>query len=550
MPRRRVDSSSSPPTASTLTDGKPLRVVHCPVNTAGVPWANVEALRRRGVDAQLVVFNRYTLHPEADWSLERRGGLVRKQLTQWSALARLLPRADVFHFYFGLTLVPQSLQFPILRALRKKSVMHYLGSDIRGKSPDELASGKKAGAQVVGSYDAIRWVPEAEMIPPGIDLTTIEPVAAVRPRAPRDPARALVAPAQGNGARHRGVRGARRRPRPRRGPSPRRGVRALPRGGHRRRPAQCRLVRALRDRVHGARQARRHVPPRRGRRAHRAGARHARADRERDEGQPSAQLEPLVASAPSAGGSAPSRAPTSSRCTTSSASPTACSLSTLASDVRSARQLKRLGKHSAIYGLGGLVSRILAVLLLPLYTRYLSPSDYGKVETLIALTTVIGIVLRMGISSAFFRFYFDSPEPAAPAPRPAHLVLVHDGDGDAGPRPRRSRSRPRSRRCCSARRRPRARRRPLRRSLGRHELRAAHRRSSASRSGRSPSSPRASRTSSSRSARRCSSSSCSTRARSASSSATSPERSLVYAILVGYRREQLGLQFDRPLYAR
>src|SRR5205823_8550058 len=43
-------------------------------------------------------------------------------------------------------------------------------------------------------------------------------------------------------------------------------------------------------------------------------------------------------------------------------------------------QLKRLGKHSVIYGLGGLVSRILAVLLLPLYTRYLSPSDYGKVE--------------------------------------------------------------------------------------------------------------------------------------------------------------------------
>ena len=76
-------------------------------------------------------------------------------------------------------------------------------------------------------------------------------------------------------------------------------------------------------------------------------------------------------------------------------------------------QLKRLGKHSAIYGLGGLVSRILAVLLLPLYTRYLSPSDYGKVETLIALTTVIGIVLRMGIHSAFFRFYFDSSDPEA-----------------------------------------------------------------------------------------------------------------------------------------
>jgi len=75
-------------------------------------------------------------------------------------------------------------------------------------------------------------------------------------------------------------------------------------------------------------------------------------------------------------------------------------------------QLKRLAKHSAIYGLGGLVSRILAVLLLPLYTRYLSPGDYGTVETLIALTTVLGILLRLGITSAFFRFYFDSPDPA------------------------------------------------------------------------------------------------------------------------------------------
>ena len=74
-------------------------------------------------------------------------------------------------------------------------------------------------------------------------------------------------------------------------------------------------------------------------------------------------------------------------------------------------QLKRLGKHSAIYGLGGLVSRILAVFLLPLYTRYLSPSDYGIVETLIALTTVLGILLQMGIGSAFFRFYFDSADP-------------------------------------------------------------------------------------------------------------------------------------------
>jgi glycosyltransferase involved in cell wall biosynthesis len=152
-----------------------VRVTHCPVNTAGIPWTNVQALRRRGVDAQLVVFNRYALHPEADVDLRRSGGLARRQATQARAFAQLAPHTDVFHFYFGLTLLPKSVQFATLRALRKKSVMHFLGSDIRGKPPEELAWARRAGARVVGSYDAIRWVPDAVVIPPGIDVRAIEP---------------------------------------------------------------------------------------------------------------------------------------------------------------------------------------------------------------------------------------------------------------------------------------------------------------------------------------------------------------------------------------
>ena len=167
--------------------GRPLRVVHCPVNTAGIPWTNVEALRHRGVDARLVVFERYRLHPEADESLDLAGRpLARRQLAQWRALARLLPRADVFHFYFGLTLVPKSVQFALLHAARRKAVMHYLGSDIRGKPRAELAWAAKADAEIVGSYDAIRWVPDAEVIPPGIDLVAHEPAP------PTDRARLLI----------------------------------------------------------------------------------------------------------------------------------------------------------------------------------------------------------------------------------------------------------------------------------------------------------------------------------------------------------------------
>jgi glycosyltransferase involved in cell wall biosynthesis len=168
------------------------RVTHCPVNVAGIPWENVQALRRRGVDARLVVFERGKLHHEADWSLDRRGPLPVKLAQQLAAFTRLAPVTDVFHFYFGLTLVPKSIQFPLLRALRKKSVFHYLGSDIRGKTPEQLAFGKRADAQIVGSYDAIRWVPEAHVIPPGLDLQPFTPIP------PSDTPRPLVVHAPSN----------------------------------------------------------------------------------------------------------------------------------------------------------------------------------------------------------------------------------------------------------------------------------------------------------------------------------------------------------------
>ena len=75
-------------------------------------------------------------------------------------------------------------------------------------------------------------------------------------------------------------------------------------------------------------------------------------------------------------------------------------------------QMRRLGKHSAIYGLGGIVSRVIAVFLLPLYTRYLEPSDFGAVGLLVGLSAVLVTILRAGISSAFFRFYFDAADDA------------------------------------------------------------------------------------------------------------------------------------------
>jgi O-antigen/teichoic acid export membrane protein len=73
-------------------------------------------------------------------------------------------------------------------------------------------------------------------------------------------------------------------------------------------------------------------------------------------------------------------------------------------------RLRELIRHSAIYGLGSIVARVIGVLLLPLYTRYLTPSDYGLIETLVALSAVLTALVAQAMKSAFFRFYFDSAE--------------------------------------------------------------------------------------------------------------------------------------------
>jgi O-antigen/teichoic acid export membrane protein len=75
------------------------------------------------------------------------------------------------------------------------------------------------------------------------------------------------------------------------------------------------------------------------------------------------------------------------------------------------RELRRLARHSAIYGVGGMLSRVIALFLLPVYTAYLGTDGFGKLELVVALTAVLVIVLQLGIGSAFFRFYFDSKEP-------------------------------------------------------------------------------------------------------------------------------------------
>ena len=71
--------------------------------------------------------------------------------------------------------------------------------------------------------------------------------------------------------------------------------------------------------------------------------------------------------------------------------------------------LKKLLGQTAIYGLSSIVGRLLNYLLVPLYTRYFTTSEYGDVTLLYAYAAFLLIVLSYGIETAFFRFSQKEP---------------------------------------------------------------------------------------------------------------------------------------------
>tara|TARA_B100001250_G_scaffold66268_1_gene52707 strand:+ start:3300 stop:4730 length:1431 start_codon:yes stop_codon:yes gene_type:complete len=66
--------------------------------------------------------------------------------------------------------------------------------------------------------------------------------------------------------------------------------------------------------------------------------------------------------------------------------------------------LKKLAGQTAIYGLSSVIGRLLNYLLVPLYTRYFLPSEYGMVTELYAYVAFLIIILTYGLETAFFRF--------------------------------------------------------------------------------------------------------------------------------------------------
>jgi glycosyltransferase involved in cell wall biosynthesis len=115
------------------------RIFHGPVNICGIGRHLADAERARGVESDFITFR---VNPIADESHEclnlRQYGSVKKRLVRLRFFFRCLLRYDVFHFYYGETLLPWNLDLPVLRLCGKRVFMTYCGSDVRLASIEKV----------------------------------------------------------------------------------------------------------------------------------------------------------------------------------------------------------------------------------------------------------------------------------------------------------------------------------------------------------------------------------------------------------------------------
>src|SRR5215472_4030144 len=68
-------------------------------------------------------------------------------------------------------------------------------------------------------------------------------------------------------------------------------------------------------------------------------------------------------------------------------------------------------RHTAVYGLATALTKAIGFLMLPFYTHYLNPADYGILEILDLSMTLIGMFLNLGLTTAILRRYAAAESP-------------------------------------------------------------------------------------------------------------------------------------------
>lgn len=69
--------------------------------------------------------------------------------------------------------------------------------------------------------------------------------------------------------------------------------------------------------------------------------------------------------------------------------------------------MSSLIKNTFFYSAGNLLSKTVNFLLLPIYTSFLSPSEFGIVSSMEVFSTILLIFFTLGLERAIYRLYFD-----------------------------------------------------------------------------------------------------------------------------------------------
>ena len=75
-----------------------------------------------------------------------------------------------------------------------------------------------------------------------------------------------------------------------------------------------------------------------------------------------------------------------------------------------ANDILRLGKETLIYGTSTVLARLLNFCLVPFYTYYLLPVQYGMIATTFAAIALLSVVFLFGLDQSYLRFASDAAD--------------------------------------------------------------------------------------------------------------------------------------------
>ena len=185
-----------------------MRILHAPTNIAGQPYVLSRALRRLGHVSDVLVSRRHPFGYSQDIVFDfDRLWTPWRQVRKAFALLHLRKSYDLFHFYYGESLLARHRDLPMLKRAGKRIVFHFRGCDIRmrglelarratcackdcpalcSSDPEKESlrdlARRLADRTLVATPDLLEWVPEADLVTQAIELGALPELPPPRSR--------------------------------------------------------------------------------------------------------------------------------------------------------------------------------------------------------------------------------------------------------------------------------------------------------------------------------------------------------------------------------